>query len=399
MDYLKDIITDIKSENCVLIIGPDIIDYSGKSFFEIMCEFLFKDNQSLFSTTPQYIFENEELLQFQSTNKEPRVLTMMENFYKSQKELDEPFRKISQIPFHLIISLFPDDRLPNIYTGQKLDFSFGYHPKRAVPRSVEKPTQARPLIYNLLGDLSKRDVIITFDHFFTFLSGILGSRQLPENLQEALDKPQTFLFLGVHFEKWYVQLLLRIISLNNETNKLTITKSRQDNTEYSSFIAGRLGLEFLQQDPMEFLNALYTECKQQNFLKTIPSAATIFISYSHSDKEMVKKIKQHLEENNYMIIIDENDMKVGQKIDAFIDTVKNVNIVMPLISRTSLQSPFVTKEIVITTDEMKHGKKIRLLPFYIDSFFSEKFEDKVEEAIEEGKLNARSKIDDIKLHI
>lgn len=399
---LQHIVSEIRSGNCILIIGPDIIDCGEKSFFQTMCEYLFTDvpNQSLFSPAPQYIFVNEELLQFQSTNKEPKVLTMIETFYRNQKGFDEPFRKISQMPFHLIISLLPDDRLQNIYKEQKLDFSYSYHPKRAVPRPVEIPTQKKPLIYNLLGDLKNRDVIITFDHFFTFLSGILHDRQLPENIQQALNKPQTFLFLGVHFEKWYVQLLLRIISLNNDTNKLTISKSvKEDNIDYTSFIAGRLGLEFLPRDPMEFLDAVYNECRRQNVLKTIPCTATVFISYSHQDKQMVRDIRERFQQANIDVVIDDTNMKIGQKIDAFLNTVKNVDIVMPLISRASLQSPFVAKEIILTSEEQERSKRIDLLPFYIDTLFEERFEERVKETVNEGKNRAKGKIEDINAQI
>lgn len=397
---LQHIISEIRTGNCILIIGPDIIDCGEKSFFETMCEYLFTDvpNKNLFSNAPQHIFVNEELLQFQSTNKEPKVLTMIEAFYKSQKEFDEPFRKISQIPFHLIISLLPDDRLQNIYKEQNLNYNYSYYPKRAVPRPVEVPTQKTPLIYNLLGDIKNRDVIITFDHFFTFLSGILHDRPLPENIQQALNKPQTFLFLGVHFEKWYVQLLLRIISLNNDTNKLTISKSG-NNVDYTSFIAGRLGLEFLPRDPLEFLNALYDECKEQKLLKSIPSTAKVFISYSHQDKEVALNIKRRFEQENIEVVIDDNNMKIGQKIDVFMNTVKNVDIVMPLISKGSLQSPFVAKEIIITSDEQELSKTIDLLPFYIDALFADRFEEKVKDTVREGTNRAKRNIEDINSQI
>ncbi|HQX42124.1 MAG TPA: SIR2 family protein, partial [Niabella sp.] len=214
MNQIHDIIADIKRENCVVIIGPDIVDYGEKSFFEVMCDEFIEDagHKNIIDTSPQYIFANEELFQLMPTAKETTLLRMMEGFYQKATVLDLPLTKISQIPFHLIISLMPDDRLQRIFTSQNLNCSYGHYPREGAHAPIEKPSREKPLIYNLLGDFNELDAIITFDHLFTFLSGIMGKRELPQSIQETLKKARTFVFLGVHFEKWYVQLLLRIIT-------------------------------------------------------------------------------------------------------------------------------------------------------------------------------------------
>jgi TIR domain/SIR2-like domain len=367
-NHLQDIISDIKKESCVLIVGPDIIDFGEKTFFEVMCdEFLTNDQyKDLICVAPQYIFVNDDLMQLQPNARETTILRIMEKFYQKQKRFEEPLHKISQIPFHLIISLLPDDRLRNVFKEQNLPFSYGYYPKEEAPVNVDKPTRENPLIYNLLGDFNEGDVIITFDHLFSFLTGIMGKREMPRSIQEALKKARTFVFLGVHFEKWYVQLLLRIITSKDRKEKYTILKNENDDT--CTFIAKRLELDFLSADPLNFLNDLFNECKTQNLLKTVSlrSKAKVFISYSHEDKSIVNTIKERLCLDNIEVLMDDGSMPSGQKIEDFIQRIKEVDIVIPVLSKTSMLSPWVSKEIVTVK---KLGKQ--LLCCYLDKAFLE----------------------------
>lgn len=360
MDYLSDIITDIQKEECVLIIGPDIIDLGGKSFFETMCAELITNNTqtNLIDNAPQYIFPNEELLQLVHPRSETKIWRMIEAFYQKQTAFDEPLTKITQIPFHLIISLMPDDRLPKLFEKQNLDYNYGHYSREYSLKPIEKPVKEKPLVYNLLGDFNERDAIITFDHLFSFLLSIMGKKELPQELRETLKKAKTLVFLGVHFEKWYVQLLLRIITSNDQKDKYTILKKR-DNNEVYTFVARRLELDFVETDPLKFLDSLYNECKQKGLLKK--KRAKVFLSYCHLDKETVRLINRKFSENDIDVLIDEHSMKGGEKIEEFIHKIKEVDVVVPILSESSLLSRMVSKEIIATVEEKKN-----LYPCYID---------------------------------
>jgi TIR domain/SIR2-like domain len=382
MDHIKDIIADIKDENCVLIIGPDIIDSGDKSFFETMCAELISGNTytNIIDTAPQYVFANEELFQLMPAGRETTLLRMMKEFYQRQSAFDVPLTKISQIPFHLIISLMPDDRLQKLFTAQNMEFNYSYYPKEGAHAPVERPAKERPLIYNLLGDFKENNAIITFDHMFTFLSGIMGKRELPQIIQVTLKKAMTFVFIGVHFEKWYVQLLLRIITSNDKKDKYIILKNGNNN-DVCTFIARRLELDFLEAEPLQFLEALYEECGNQNLLKTVNTKfkARIFISYSSADKAVVERIERYLIEHEIEVVRDETSSHAGQKIDDFINTIKNVDGVLYVASKNSLKSPWVCKEIVTTLQAEK-----LFVPCYIDkSFLDDQYWDEIKNRIKE----------------
>jgi hypothetical protein len=383
---LETILYDIKNERCVLIVGPDLLNYGGNTLFELFCtELRNNENEKL---RFQYIFSNEELLLLSKDTKETAFRTLMEKFYFKLDCLNNPFVKISQIPFHLIISLFPDNRLCRVFEDQKFEFQFSHFPRESSPMAIDKPSKSRPLIYNLLGNVNEGDIVITFDHLFSFLSGIMGRRELPQTLQETLKKATTFIFLGVKFERWYMQLLLKIITQGDKAYNLTFYKNMGIG-ESGTFIAKRLDLESFDIEPLDFLNKLYAECEEQKLLKiSANSDVGVFISYSHRDKIIVQEMQKFLVGQGIEVVIDEESMQGGQKIEDFVNKIKDVRCVVAVISKNSLLSPWVVKEISITMNE----KNKHLIPCYLDdSFLENNFPNKVAEKYVDDILNNISK--------
>jgi hypothetical protein len=401
----QDILSDIERESCVLIIGPDLVDFGDKSFFEILCEELQKDAQysQLVDLSPQHVFFHEELLQLKPSAKETTLLRYMERFYQRQVQYDEPFRKIAQIPFHLIVSFLPDTRLKKIYEDQNLDFKYSHYPREENPANVEKPTKKTPLVYNILGDFSEGDVIITFDHLFQYLSGIMGRRELPHAIQEAFKKARTFLFLGVHFERWYVQLILRIITTNTKDKKEKYSILKNDgSSEVYMFMARRLELDFVEIKPIDFLDQLYEECAAHKLLKMPRKAilARVFISYSHQDKAAAMQVREYLRHRDIDVVIDEEAMPGGQKIEEFVKTVSQVDCVLAIISKNSLLSPWVSREIMETLQKTrKYFMPCCLDDSFMDKGFmgvAEKFVDEKLAGISENiRLRGRGNTDDL----
>jgi hypothetical protein len=280
--------------------------------------------------------------------------------------------------------------LKRIFEEQNLSFQYNHYPREENPQPVDKPTKKTPLIYNILGDFSEGDAIITFDHLFQYLSGIMGKRELPHAIQETVKKARTFLFLGVHFERWYVQLILRIITTKDKKEKYTILKN-SGNSEVCTFIARRLELDFMESEPLEFLGQLYEECSKNNLLKT-PNrnvVAKVFISYNHNDKSTVLQIEEFLQKQNIEVIRDEEAMHGGQKIEEFINAIKDVDCVLAVISNNSLHSAWVSKEIMAT---LQRSNKY-FLPCYLDQSFLDKgFMAGAEKFVDEKIADVNNKI-------
>jgi hypothetical protein len=368
-EFFNTLLRDISAEKCVLVIGPDVIDYDGKTFFEAMCNNLAQNEKyrDLVDLVPQHIFMNDEMFQLKPGAKEISFFRFMESFYAEQNSVNDVLKKIAKIKFSLIISLFPDKRIAHIFDELHMPYQFGYYPRESSPASVNQPSADCPLIYNLFGNYEERDYIFTFDHLFTFLSGIMGKRELPQVLLAELKKASTFLFLGVQFEKWYVQLLLRILVSSAENNeKLSMLKDMKT-TDIRTFVSRRLDLNFLETEPSDFLNQLYTHCEGADLLKLDKpkSKAKVFISYSHADAEFAQKLKHSFEEYQVEYLLDERDMPGGEKIKDFVSLVKEVDCVLSIVSEHSLLSPWVSQETQLTLE----NPDIFFLPCNIDNSF------------------------------
>jgi TIR domain/SIR2-like domain len=396
MDEIQNIVGKISKGECVLIVGPDIVDFGEKSFFEKFCEAIYKDNyfSQFLAPCPPNLFAREELLQLTDDGYLSDVRGFMQNYYSEQTIFNEPLELIAQIKFPLIISLFSDTRLNRMFEQLHLPFEYRFQPLSENPMEVELPTVDKPIIYNLLGDIAEEG-IITFDNLFTYLQGILGGTNLPTNIKHLLGKPNTsFLFLGVHFEKWYIQLLLRIIMTKGKRNFTSLKSANSD--EMCTFIATRLRLSLSETEPLDYLKLVYEECKRQNILKVAskPERKKVFISYSHEDKEIVLKLEQRMLDSDIDVVRDEVVMTGGQEIKKFISIINEVDSVLTIISASSLKSTWVCEEILTALD----NDYVNFHPCSLDkSYESNAFvdgavkiaDDKLDEIFDQLKLKKR----------
>jgi hypothetical protein len=376
-DFIEwdDLITEILQEQCILIVGPDIVNFqNADNFFQLLinelkrAERLRKDVE----LNTSFIFEHDELLQLQPNGRDTALYSFLRKFYQDRNEFIAPFSQIARLPFHLIISLLPDQRLCEIYKQLGFNFNFGYFPRTqgsVINDTAIKPSKEVPFIYNLMGVLNPPDAVLTFDDYFQYLQNILPENALPSLLNVALHNAKSFLFLGVHFEKWNIQLLLRkIIPYNTRENtrlKYSYLKGLQD-SETCPFIARRLELDFQAIEPSVFLDELYTRVKEKGYLKQPRRIfkKRVFLSYSHNNSETVIKLRHQLDSADIEVIMDESNMPFGEQIRLFMTTVKNVDKVIVILSETSLQSPWVSKEVSLTLENQKP-----LIPCFIDKRF------------------------------
>ena len=121
----------------------------------------------------------------------------------------------------------------------------------------------------------------------------------------------------------------------------------------------------------------------------------IFISYNHDDNDYAQRIKNSLEAENFEVIIDEDSMKTGQKIEQFIKQCINESAVtLSIVSENSLLSAWVAMETIYSTIEQDLRGRY-FLPCKIDNIiFDRKFPDKAIDKIEQDLKEIDSIISD-----
>lgn len=125
-----------------------------------------------------------------------------------------------------------------------------------------------------------------------------------------------------------------------------------------------------------------------------PSAAQyqVFISYNHSDDLQARLIKRFLEDNGIKVYID-MDMPAGMFIDKFIDEgLAQSNFLLPVISKNSLASGWVNKEVTAGFLAQRITSK-KVIPVRLDNsvfdgpFYLQTMVD-INKKVEELKANA-----------
>lgn len=107
----SNLLDDMEEQQCVLLIGPEIIRMSEIPLHLRLREHLLKD----FSDEITYFYERDEFFLFADKLAKEDVQRGIRRFYKNpalENEIDETLlKKIAQIPFHLVLSINPDNFL------------------------------------------------------------------------------------------------------------------------------------------------------------------------------------------------------------------------------------------------------------------------------------------------
>lgn len=91
----------------------------------------------------------------------------------------------------------------------------------------------------------------------------------------------------------------------------------------------------------------------------------LFISYSHKDKDFVRRLVSDLKDIGINVWIDDSELKLGdsvlEKIISALDRVKYVIA----ISKNSINSTLVKKELEVAMNQEIDGKRVKVIPLLI----------------------------------
>lgn len=292
----KFIVNTIKSEKCVLLLGPELpVCKDGESIHTALCSFLdIESNQSISS-----YYKNDGFFLFPDGMAKTFVYYEMKDFFGGEFNNDL-YKKIGQIPFHLIVSLNPDHILHNILQEFGIAHQFEYYKKKQKPVEVDYPVKKMPLVYNLFGSIAEEEsLILTHDDLFDFLLTALGQHRLPTKLQRALNEADNFIFLGFGFDRWYLQLLVRILSTNEEKFRhIRYALNQNISIETKSFYIEQFKINFIDQPEIDFINKLFDACKKDGILREVEKAnqALHLRLKAFLEKDEVENVLHHLKD-------------------------------------------------------------------------------------------------------
>ena len=270
-----DIIDTLGAEKCVLFLGSSAYSAPEEGAFDEALRNFIKETGA--ETHPYLsVFHDDGFLQFKAQNRRrhlDKVITDMKSFFQeAASENEERFSKIARIPFSIIMTLLPDNILSQVFDQQGFDYQHGVYVKKRPPaEDFETPSAAKPLIYNMMGNVEEPEsLVLTHGHFFDYMESIIQARSMHPKLKELLRKSEHFIFLGLPYEQWYFQLLLRMLSMHlpefNEIKRLAL--KRFEDPRLNILYHKEFKIEFVPDRIDHFLDSLYSRCETEGILKS-----------------------------------------------------------------------------------------------------------------------------------
>jgi len=252
------LIRSIKNENAILFIGPDIEQTEdGKIVYQYFSEKILKEYGD------DVKMDKDGFFFFLDPDAKSDVIYDMKEFYEEFDFAVDIYKEIASLPFHLIISVSPDDGLHNVFNDNGVKHQFKYFTGFEV--DIDEFSIKEPFIFNLFGLATKGKYIFTQEDYFNYLKAILGDNLLPKEIIGALSDANNYIFVGFDFEKWYNRLLLMILNFHarKDGQKKHAIQSSSTDELVRQLIERQFDITFIDENVMDFFNTLHSKIQEE----------------------------------------------------------------------------------------------------------------------------------------
>ena len=272
----KDVLYSIEADRCVLFVGPYAFkNEAGETIEQVLSKYLKleKVEEGTHRRIKRY-YKDDDLFFFKKEGYQDRVAGMIREFYEKEFQPQAKLlHQIAQIPFSLIVNLTPDRFIQNTFDAPEISLPYYhdfYDKSGAIPKKYIQPEGKKPLIYNLLGYIGKEEsLILTHDNLFDYLQSLFAENKMHKDLKSYIQNAHAYIFLGLPIDKWYTQLLLRLLRLNhkskNELDRLAAANDNLNTIIYKEQF--HFNIQNITADA--FIESLFKECKAENLLKSL----------------------------------------------------------------------------------------------------------------------------------
>ena len=259
-----DILEDIEEQRAVLLIGHNFLPNAHEALNARLTDKLGDKLQHFYSRDGLFLFNDGDA---KTTAQQETA-----RFYRSNPPDEEMLKKIVEMPFRLMISANPDKFLVDAFTQfhQKLQFDYFSSNNKEREYKIDRPTDANPLLYNLCGSVEDQEsLILDYDDLFKMLKTLLADLKIPNEIRLPLMKTTTYIFVGFHFERWYTQLFLRYLNMNDSQ----FSNNSRNYVLKTTFADADMQRFFMQQFNVKFIGADWAFFKtlHQRFGEKYPS--------------------------------------------------------------------------------------------------------------------------------
>ena len=249
------LLNSIELSSAVLLLGHNVLQGTQEELYVKLRDKLGDDLQ--------HFYARDGLFLFRDGVAKARAQQEAALLYKSKSPDEAVLKKIVQLPFHVMISANPDQSICAAFARyrQRLQFDYFSSKNKINQEAIVRPTRENPLLYNLCGSHEDQEsLLLDYDDLFGMLKQLLPDLGIPDSLRGPLKKCNTYIFVGFHFERWYTQLFLKYLNMNEsrfENSKSNyVLKTVFQHDEAQRFFLEQFNVKFIGAD-LHFLEELH----------------------------------------------------------------------------------------------------------------------------------------------
>lgn len=263
--------------NCILFLGPEVFTTAdGKTLDEQLLDYIGAKED------PEVKVYQDGLFFFRMKQKRTQTYLKIRRFFQESSfaSTNQLFQKIARIPFHCILTVTPDNQLSNTFKELKIRHKTGFYwKKRAAGQSAPLPSMQVPLLYDMLGSIEKPEsLVLTHDDLYDYLESIFQGQGLSAKLRDhIINEAQSIIFLGLPFDRWYMQLLLRVLHLHKDEEFMRFAASQELSSDIKTLCKEQFEINFVPYNINSFIDELYQRCEQLGQLRNLSEGQDSYI--------------------------------------------------------------------------------------------------------------------------
>ncbi|MCO6493487.1 MAG: SIR2 family protein [Phaeodactylibacter sp.] len=354
-----DILETLSVQRCVLFLGASAYQAPGGGDLETALR------RHLDADDPAHpyihVYNSDGFILLRKNRYRRKVVTAMSEFYSQPfPETEALFARIARIPFSMIFTLTPDNVLPRTFDVQGFDYQPDFYFRNSkAAEQFEQPHKDKPVIYNLLGNIEEpRSMVLTHADFFDYLQSVFTGYNMNQELKDELEQAERYVFLGLPYEKWYFQLLLRVLSMHSEKLKEVerLALMEFENPLLYKLYTEEFKIEFIPSDTEVFIQTLFQHCETAGLLKQPlqpgPAEVNVPVLPFAELREMVAKAKSAQAMLHLKALLDSKKPRSYQLANSLVVLRNRYNLLRQREKRGTIDSRDLTVEDRQITEQL-----------------------------------------------
>lgn len=350
---LRFVAKQISIGKCLVILGPRLLTEDGPNIKANLNAYL---KQELGDQVSYY--SEDGFLSFDPDERDFEISDNVKDFYE-KLEPHAVYQKIAEIPFTLIINTSPDKTLNRVFDKKNREYDYDYF--KMYEGSHDPPSKHSTLIYNIFGDYEDMDsMVLTFKDLSNYMQSFMESEP---NIKQALNDAKAILFFGFSYDKWYFQLLLSMLRL--EDGRKNSWETPKDNIK--NFYVGEFKMKFFSDSTATQIIDELHQATLDGLIKPPEKEEAppieVYISYSWDgeSEEFAELIEETFKTNKIHLIRDKTAMKVKDRISKFMKRIGKADSVVVILDEKYLKSRYCMFELLEIYKNKNFEKRIHTI--------------------------------------